>query len=118
MLSEDDKVLELTFQTSKYGTFNADALYEVLDGKHDATIDELISIIKAHDQPILFRPNNEMNGDWCSYNAMYTHKDAEVFRSFLDFGYMIVLKLLMWKMLFGYGIPTGEIFPMLDGMTT
>ncbi|WP_430884093.1 glycoside hydrolase family 26 protein [Fusibacter sp. JL216-2] len=82
MLSEDDKVLELTFQTSKYGTFNADALYEVLDGKHDATIDELISIIKAHDQPILFRPNNEMNGDWCSYNAMYTHKDAEVFRSF------------------------------------
>ena len=82
MVNESDRVLELTFQTSKYGSFNADAFYDVLDGKHDDTIDELIGIIKASDAPVLFRPNNEMNGDWCSYNAMYTHKDTEAFRAF------------------------------------
>lgn len=82
MINESDRVLELTFQTSKYGKFNADAFYDVLDGKYDATIDELIRLIKESDAPVLFRPNNEMNGDWCSYNAMYTHKDTEAFRAF------------------------------------
>lgn len=82
MINESDRVLELTFQTSKYGTFNPDAFYDVLDGKHDEKIDELIRLIKESDAPVLFRPNNEMNGDWCSYNAMYTHKDTEVFRAF------------------------------------
>ena len=46
------------------------------------TREELIQRIKESDEPVLFRPNNEMNGDWCSYNAMYTHKDTEVFRAF------------------------------------
>lgn len=81
-ITESGRVLELTYQISKYGAFNADALYEVLDGKHDDTIDDLIARIKELDEPVLFRPNNEMNGDWCSYNAMYTHKDTEVYNEF------------------------------------
>ncbi len=81
-INDTGRVLELTFQTSKYGTFDADALYDVLDGKHDAQIDALISRIKESDEPVLFRPNNEMNGDWCSYNSMYTHKDTEAFKTF------------------------------------
>jgi len=81
-ISESGRILELTYQTSKYGVFNADALYEVLDGKHDNMIDELIIRIKELDEPVLFRPNNEMNGDWCGYNAMYTHKETEVYKTF------------------------------------
>lgn len=81
-ITDSGRVLELTYQTSKYGAFNADYLYEVLDGKYDETIDDLINRIVELDRPVLFRPNNEMNGDWCSYNAMYTHKDSEVFRTF------------------------------------
>jgi hypothetical protein len=82
MIADSGRVLELTYQTSKYGAFNADYLYEVLSGTHDEAIDELINRIVMLDEPVLFRPNNEMNGDWCSYNAMYTHKDTAVYRAF------------------------------------
>lgn len=86
-ITDSGRTLELTYQTSLYGTFNADMLYEVLNGEHDDMIGALIQRIKALDEPVLFRPNNEMNGDWCSYNAMYTHKDAEVFRVFWQWLY-------------------------------
>ncbi len=82
MIADSGRVLELTYQTSKYGAFNADYLYEVLSGVHDESIDELISRIMMLDEPVLFRPNNEMNGDWCGYNGMYTHKDTAVYRTF------------------------------------
>jgi len=81
-ISDSGRILELTYQISEYGTFNADALYEVLDGQHDDTINDLIQRIKELDEPVLFRPNNEMNGDWGCYNAMYTRKDAEVYTAF------------------------------------
>ncbi len=82
-ITDSGRVLELTYQISHYGTFNADALYEVLNGQHDIVIDDLIARVKELDEPVLFRPNNEMNGgDWCSYNAMYTHKDTEVYNEF------------------------------------
>lgn len=82
MIADSDRILELTFQTNRLDSFNQDIFYDVMDGKYDESIDQLIEIIKASDNPVLFRPNNEMNGDWCSYNALYTHKDTEVFKMF------------------------------------
>ncbi len=84
---DQDKYIELTLQTSIYSQFDGDKMFEVMDGKYDQEIDRLIDTIIELDQPVLFRPNNEMNGDWCSYNAMYYGKDASLYRDFWKFLY-------------------------------
>ena len=30
---------------------------------------------------VLFRPFNEMNGDWCSYSAYHTSRDTDIFKA-------------------------------------
>ncbi len=76
------KIPELTFQTSILGDFRKDMIYDILSGKEDEQIDELLEVIQESDVPILFRLNNEMNGDWCNYNALYYHQDPDVFVQF------------------------------------
>lgn len=84
---KQDRCLELTFQTSLYGRPNENSLLEMLDGKYDSIIDKLIDEIKTVEKPVLFRLNNEMNGDWCEYNALHYQKDTSLYRSLWKYMY-------------------------------
>ena len=72
------KVVELTLQlrTPKDGSSN---MYDILQGEYDAYLKDYAAAIAAYGHPVLFRLNNEMNGDWCPYSAYYTSKDAEIY---------------------------------------
>lgn len=76
---DQNKYLEFTFQTSTYGQATDNSLFDVLDGKHDEVIDKLITEFKRIQKPVLFRLNNEMNGDWCEYNALHYQKDTRLY---------------------------------------
>lgn len=87
-----DKYIELTLQTvhaeqvnalqsESYNHDNASLMYDILDGKYDAYLQEYAKQIKAYRRPILFRLNNEMNGDWCWYSAYYTSKDSNIYKA-------------------------------------
>lgn len=84
------KVVELTFQSirpgnavamsaANYSKDNASVIYDILDGRYDDYLAEYAQGLKEFNHPILFRLNNEMNGDWCWYSAYYTNKDAELY---------------------------------------
>lgn len=60
---------------------NPRVLYNLLEGKYDKLLEEYARGLKALGEPVLFRLNNEMNGDWCYYSAYYSSMDAEVFNA-------------------------------------
>lgn len=83
------RYIELTLQTVNPGLVNAlqsrsshdndRIVYEILDGNYDDYLHEYASRLKTFGHPVLFRLNNEMNGDWCWYSAYYTSKDADLY---------------------------------------
>ncbi len=76
-----DRAIELTLQTplGREAGF-ANMMYEILDGKYDYYIEEYANLIaKYPDVTVLFRPFNEMNGDWCNYSSFHTSRDPEVY---------------------------------------
>ncbi len=78
-LYDDGRILELTFQTNFGSRFSPDTIYEILDGKYDVKLTELAQTLNNVDGPVLFRFDNEMNGDWCSYNALHFARDTRLF---------------------------------------
>jgi len=54
-------------------------VYDILDGRYDDYFIAYADKLKEFGHPVLFRLNNEMNGDWCWYSAFYTGKDAEMY---------------------------------------
>lgn len=74
------KVLEFTLQTSIYGKYDPSIVFKVLNGEYDEEINTIIEKIVLADGPVLFRLNNEMNGDWCTYNAFYYQKDSSIYK--------------------------------------
>ncbi|TCO73152.1 glycoside hydrolase family 26 protein [Marinisporobacter balticus] len=74
-----NRYVELTLQTMHMGQDNASITYDILDGKYDDYFNEYVKKIKEFEHPILFRLNNEMNGDWCVYSSYYTSKDTELY---------------------------------------
>jgi hypothetical protein len=60
---------------------NASIIYDILDGNYDDYLERYAKNIKAFGHPVLFRLNNEMNGDWCWYSAFYTSKDADIYKA-------------------------------------
>jgi len=89
---ENHKYVELTLQTVNSGLVsseplspfehaNASIMYDILDGYYDDYLNAYAQEVKAFGHPVLFRLNNEMNGDWCWYSAFYTCKDGEIYRS-------------------------------------
>jgi len=87
---ESNKFVELTLQTVLSGEANAlwaetdknaGMVYDILDGKYDDYLTEYATHLKDFGHPILFRFDNEMNGDWCWYSAYYTSKDAELYKA-------------------------------------
>ncbi len=78
-LYDDGRILELTFQTSLGNNFSSDYVYDVLNGRYDLKLKQLAESINGIEGPVLFRFNNEMNGDWCSYNALHYERDSRLF---------------------------------------
>lgn len=86
---EKGRYIELTLQTVNPGLVNdhqpktlddnARLVYEILDGSYDDYLHEYARRLKSFGHPVLFRLNNEMNGDWCWYSAYYTSKDADLY---------------------------------------
>lgn len=74
------KTVELTFQTTYDYKANESGLYNILKGDYDDYFKEYAEKLKAFNHPILFRLNNEMNGDWCEYSAFHFSKDTEIFK--------------------------------------
>jgi len=84
------KIIELTPQTMNTKVGEID-IYEILDGKYDEYLNEYAKDIKALDAPILFRLNNEMNGDWCGYSAYHYSKDTELYKESWKYIYKIFI---------------------------
>lgn len=95
---DNHKFVELTLQTIQPGLVNAllrseltydnaSIIYEILDGQYDEYLHNYAQQLKAFGHPVLFRLNNEMNGDWCWYSAFYTGKDAELYKALWQYIY-------------------------------
>ena len=70
----------LTLQTEYLDkSLNTRSLYALLEGEHDHLLETFAQGLKDYGDPVLFRLNNEMNGDWCSYSAYWASMDTEVY---------------------------------------
>lgn len=74
-----NKVVELTMQTTELEGSDKDITFEILNGGYDEYFSSYAQDIKNLDHPVLFRLNNEMNGDWCQYSAYHYGKDADFY---------------------------------------
>jgi hypothetical protein len=59
--------------------FNQKIIPELLNGTFDAYLNQYAQDIKKFGHPVLFRPNNEMNGDWCVYCSYHYGNDADLY---------------------------------------
>lgn len=77
-----DRVVELTLHVPREAPAAPPTyFYELLDGAHDSALHAYAGQVRDFGAPLLFRLNNEMNGDWCQYCAYSTSQDAELFRA-------------------------------------
>lgn len=91
---EQERYVELTLQTfwlKLSEARNEEMVYEIMDGKYDLFFKDYAQKLKTFDHPVLFRLNNEMNGDWCKYSAYYTSKDPEIFKAMWRYVYNIFI---------------------------
>ncbi len=87
----DGRITELTLHTIRADAVNAlyagsirgnqEIVYDILDGHYDGYFREYARSLKEFGHPVLFRLNNEMNGDWCWYSAMYSGKDTDLYKA-------------------------------------
>jgi len=82
------KTLQLTLQTNN-GDGGGNMVYAILNGEYDEFLQDYADTIADFGQPVLFRPGNEMNGDWTPYSSFHTSKDTEVFKAFYRYIYGI-----------------------------
>lgn len=75
------KAIELTLQTSILRETNSsNMMYEIINGEYDQFITAYARLIARYpDVTVLFRPFNEMNGDWCNYSAYHTSRDPQIY---------------------------------------
>lgn len=81
------KIVELTLQTTPTGGRNM--VYDILNGQYDDYLHAYAQDVADFAHPVLFRPFNEMNGDWCSYSAYHTARDTEIFKELYKYIYDI-----------------------------
>lgn len=86
-LYKDGRILEFTFQTSFGNQLIPTTTYQILDGNYDQKITELANCLKNIKGPVFFRLNNEMNGDWCSYNALHFNRDSRLYVKMWEYFY-------------------------------
>ena len=74
------KAIELTLQTPLTRNTGSNMIYEILNGEYEKFITEYARLIARYpDVTVLFRPFNEMNGDWCNYSAFHTSRDPQLY---------------------------------------
>ena len=73
---DEQKYVELTLQTMWYNRDNSSVTYDILNGHYDYFFEDYAEKARQFGHPILFRLNNEMNGDWCVYSSYYSSKDS------------------------------------------
>lgn len=80
----DGKITELTLQVCTIDHAALDSAknpnFEVIDGLWDEQIRKYAKAFKEFSHPILFRVNNEMNTDWCTYSGVVTMQDPDIYR--------------------------------------
>ncbi|AKL94176.1 endoglucanase H [Clostridium aceticum] len=95
MAYNNDKYVELTLQTKHThhsDTDNPSITYDLLNGKYDEFLNQYARDMKEFGHPVLFRLNNEMNGDWCIYSSYFTSNDTELFKAVWHYIYNIFEK--------------------------
>ncbi|WP_099191645.1 glycoside hydrolase family 26 protein [Tepidibacter mesophilus] len=86
----DDRYVLLTLQTMYLDNKdNTSVMYDILNGKYDDFLNDYAKKIKEFNHPIMFRLNNEMNGDWCTYSSYYYSKDTDIFKNVYKYVYKI-----------------------------
>ena len=89
-LWENGSVVELTLQTQLYDPLSQNNMvYDVLDGKYDDFLHAYAADVARFGHPVLFRPFNEMNGDWCNYSAYWTARDCSTYVELYRYIYSI-----------------------------
>lgn len=81
---DNNRVVELTLQTFSYKlnpAQNQTLTYKILRGEYDSYLHNYARSLKDFGHPVLFRLNNEMNGDWCTYSSYYYSKDTELYKA-------------------------------------
>ena len=74
------KVVEYTLYTTDIvNGKEKDITLDILEGKYDEYLDSLARGFIEHDNPVLFRLNNEMNGEWVAYSSHSVGKDTDLF---------------------------------------
>lgn len=79
---QSGKAIELTLQTplNRQAKTGSNMMYEILGGEYEYFFKEYAELIASYpDVTVLFRPFNEMNGDWCNYSAYHTSRDPRLF---------------------------------------
>jgi hypothetical protein len=84
----DQRIVELTLQTNENNQLDS-SIYSVLNGTYDAALRQLARIVQEQGDPVLFRLNNEMNGDWCNYSALYYGLETNLYRDTWNWIYTI-----------------------------
>lgn len=74
------KVIEYTLYTTDIiDNKEKDITLDILEGKYDEYLDSLAQSFNEYDYPVLFRLNNEMNGEWVLYSSHKVGKDTDLF---------------------------------------
>ena len=82
------KSIELTLQPPLNRDTGSNMVYEILDGEYDQFLNGYAkTIAKYPNVTVLFRPFNEMNGDWCSYSSFHTSRDTEIYKHLFRYMY-------------------------------
>lgn len=79
---QSGKAIELTLQTplNRQEKSGSNIIYEILNGEYEYYLNEYAKLIASYpDVTVLFRPFNEMNGDWCNYSAYHTSRDPQLY---------------------------------------
>jgi hypothetical protein len=107
---KEGRILELTLQTVAQSPGKGNMVYDVLDGKYDTYLKNYADAVADSGAPILFRPGNEMNGDWCVYSSHHTSKDTDIFKAFYRYVYQIFLDAGADNVIWVWN-PNGKAFP-------
>lgn len=85
---DDGKITEMTLQVCTIDHASLDSAknpnFEVIDGLWDDQIRKYAKAFKEFSHPILFRVNNEMNTDWCTYSGVVTMQDPDIYKMVFD----------------------------------
>lgn len=77
---EQGKVVEYgLYTTDVVDGIEKDITLEIIEGKYDDYLEHLAQSFNEYDYPVLFRLNNEMNGEWVWYSSHKVGKDTDLF---------------------------------------